>query len=107
MRRFTTPTLPMTVPVDLTGADIRVAIKQGQRVMQKSGADVTSAYNAETGKTELSVTLTQEETGMLLADIHVLVQINWIWPSGAREATNIKKIIVTENLLSEVIRYGD
>lgn len=107
MIRFTTPTLPMTVPVDLTGADIRVAIKQGQRVMQKSGADVTSAYNAETGKTELSVTLTQEETGMLLADIHVSVQVNWIWPSGAREATNIKKIIVTENLLSEVIRYGD
>jgi hypothetical protein len=97
----------MTVPVDLTGADIRVTIKQSQRVMQKSGADVTSAYNSETGKTELSVTLTQEETGRLLADCHVSVQVNWIWSNGAREATNIKKIIVTENLLSEVIRYGD
>lgn len=107
MIRFTTPTLPMTVPVDLTGADVRVTIKQSQRVMQKSGAEVASAYNSETGKTELSVTLTQEETGMLLADRHVSVQVNWIWPNGAREATSIKKIIVTENLLSEVIRYGD
>ena len=34
MKRFTTPTLPMTVPVDLTGADIYVTIKQGQRKLQ-------------------------------------------------------------------------
>ncbi len=42
MRRFTTPTLPMSVPVALTGADVYVIIKQGQRKLLKTGADVVA-----------------------------------------------------------------
>ena len=107
MRRFTTPALPMTVPVDLTGADIYVTIKQGQRKLQKTGADVVSVYDSESGKTTLTVTLTQEETGAFLAEKSATIQVNWIFSDGTRSATNIKKIDVTENLLNEVIEYDD
>ncbi len=107
MRRFTTPTLPLSVPVDLTGADIYVTIKQGQRKLQKTGSDVISVYDAESGKTTLTVTLTQEETGAFLAEKSATIQVNWIFADGTRSATNIKKIDVTENLLSEVIEYDD
>lgn len=107
MRRYTTPTLPMTVPVDLTGADIYVTIKQGQRKLQKTGADVVSVYDSESGKTTLSVTLTQEETGAFLAEKKAYVQVNWIFSDGTRDATNIKQIDVSENLIAEVIRYAD
>lgn len=107
MRRFTTPALPMTVPVDLTGADIYVTIKQGQRKLQKTGSDVISVYDAESGKTTLTVTLTQEETGAFLAEKSATIQVNWIFADGTRSATNIKKIDVAENLLNEVIEYDD
>ena len=107
MKRFTTPSIPMTVPVDLTGADIYVTIKQGQRKLQKTGADVISVYDAESGKTTLTVTLTQEETGAFLAEKKAYVQVNWIFSDGTRDATNIKQIDVSENLIAEVIRYAD
>ena len=107
MRRYTTPTLPMTVPVDLTGAEIHVTIKQGARKIQKTGADIVSVYDSESGKTELSVSLSQEETGAFLAEKKAYVQVNWIFPNGIRDATNIKQIDVSENLIAEVITYGD
>jgi len=107
MRRYTTPTLPMTVPVDLTGAEIHVKIKQGARMIQKTGTDVVSVYDSESGKTELSVSLSQEETGAFLAGRRAEVQVNWIFSDGTRDATNIKQIDVSENLIAEVITYGD
>lgn len=107
MRRFTTPVLPMTVPVDLTGADVYVTIKQGQRKLQKTGSDVISVYDSESGKTTLTIQLSQEETGAFLSEKQATVQVNWIFENGTRSATNIKKIDVTENLLNEVIEYDD
>ena len=107
MRRFTTPTLPMTVPIDLTGAEIHVTIKQGARKIQKTGTDVTAIYDSESGKTELSVSLTQEETGAFFAEKKAYVQVNWIFSDGTRDATDIKQIDVSENLIAEVITYGD
>lgn len=107
MKRYTTPTLPMTVPVDLTGAEIHVTIKQGARKIQKTGTDIVSVWDAESGKTTLSVTLTQEETGAFLAWKKAEVQVNWIFSDGTRDATNIKQIDVLENLIAEVITYGD
>lgn len=106
MRRFTTPILPMTVPVDITGADIYVTIKQGQRKLQKTGEDVVSVYDSESGKTTLTVTLTQEETGQFLSEKKAFVQVNWIFSDGTRDATNIKQVEVTENLIANTITYG-
>ena len=47
MRRYTTPTLPMTVPVDLTGAEIHVTIKQGARKLEKDTGDTSVEYRAD------------------------------------------------------------
>lgn len=108
MRRFTTPTLPLSVPVDLTGADVRVSIKQGQRKLLKQDEDIIGlTYDSETGKTTFSVRLSQEETGAFGAEKQVTIQANWIFADGTRDATNIKKIDVAENLLNEVIEYDD
>lgn len=96
----------MTVPVDLTGAEIHVTIKQGARKIQKTGTDIVSVYDSESGKTELSVSLSQEETGAFLAEKKAYVQVNWIFSDGTRDATNIKPIDVSENLIAEVITYG-
>jgi hypothetical protein len=97
----------MTVPVDLTGAKVYVTIKQGQRKIQKTEADVVSVYNSESRKTTLTVTLTQEETGAFLAEKSATIQVNWIFADGTRDATDTKKIDVSENLITEVIRYAD
>ena len=76
-------------------------------MIQKTGTDVVSVYDSESGKTELSVSLSQEETGAFLAGRRAEVQVNWIFSDGTRDATNIKQIDVSENLIAEVITYGD
>lgn len=107
MRRFTTPILPLSVPVDLTGADVRVSIKQGQRKLLKQDDDIIGlSYDSETGKTSFFIKLTQGETGAFLND-RAFIQANWIFADGTRGATNIKRIEFTENLLNEVIEYGN
>lgn len=107
MRRYTTPTLTMIVPLNIVGADIRVSIKQSSHKIQKSGSAVTAVYDSEKGATELAVSLSQEETGMFSAGGQAQVQVNWIKSDGTRDATEIKTVSITENLLNEVIGYGN
>jgi hypothetical protein len=107
MRRYTTPTLKLIVPLDITGADIRVSIKQSSHKILKIGSAVTAVYDSRKGVTELAVSFTQEETGMFSAGGQAQVQVNWIKPNGDRGATDIETINVTENLLNEVISYGN
>lgn len=107
MRRYTTPTLTLIIPRNVVGADIRVSIKQGANKILKRGTDVIAVYNSVKGATELAVSLTQEETGMFSAGSQAQVQVNWIKSDGDRGATDTETIKVTENLLNEVISYGD
>lgn len=107
MRRYTTPTLTMIVPLNIVGADIRVSIKQGVHKILKSGSAVTAVYNSGKGATELAVSFTQEETGMFSAGGQAQIQVNWIRTDGTRDATEIKTVSIAENLLNEVIGYGD
>lgn len=105
MRKYTTPTLVMSIPADLTDAHVYVTIKQDKRKIEKSGTDVIFVYDPTSEKTELSVTLTQEETGQFYAEDHACVQVNWIFTDGTRQATNIERIKVLENLKVGVITY--
>ena len=107
MRRYTTPTLRMSVPGDITEADIRVTITQGPRKLIKRGPEVTATYDAEADRTNLSVRLTQEETGSFVAKKEATVQVNWIYEDGNRQATAERTINVHENLLNEVIEHGE
>lgn len=97
----------MIVPLNIVGADIRVSIKQGANKILKRGSAVIAVYNSVKGATELAVSLTQEETSMFSAGSQAQIQVNWIRSDGNRGATDVETIKVTENLLNEVISYGN
>lgn len=111
MIRYTTPTLPLYLEeVDLSeNCDVYVTFYQASSSTEitKSMDDLTVLYDSDENKTTISVTLTQEETATLTAGGKALVQANWIFSNGTRGATEIKKISIKENLLEEVISYGD
>lgn len=107
MKRFTTPTLKLGVPLDITGSDIYVSIRQGANKLQKSGTAIVAVYDSADDVTELSVTLAQDETAIFSVGSRVRLQVNWITPDGTRDATDIWSFEVTENLLNEVIEYGN
>ena len=106
MRRYTTPVLPITVPLDITQADVYVDLKQGRRKLRKLIPSEHMTWNEADGITETFVALTQEETGAFLAEKKVTVEVNWIFSDGNRDATEIRTINIEDNLLNEVIVYG-
>jgi hypothetical protein len=102
MRRYTTPTITLkVVGVDLTGSNVYVTFKQeDSTLITKSGDDVTAELDGS--DTTITVSLTQAETGSLMAQKSTSVQVNWM--SGAtRKATEIRYISTTENLLEGVL----
>ena len=113
MIRYTTPTIPLVVEgKDLTdNLDVYVTLEQEvNRVeLTKCGTDLilTTTTHEQTTDTNVSFTLTQEETAMFNLRASVSVQVNWIDASGIRGATEIKTIPVMRNLLDKVIEYGN
>ena len=104
MIRYTTPTIPFEVEADLTGAEVIASLAQGD-VLQLD--KVISSFTVDSGKTTFDVVLTQEETARFCAKAPVQVQVNAIFPDGTRTATNIVRISAFENLLDQVVNYGD
>lgn len=102
MIRYTTPQLLLTVPADLSGADVYVSMEQGKTERDIKATSVT----VEDGKTTIVVTLSQEDTAAFKAT-SVKMQINWITEDGKRYATRQKTVKMNANLLEEVITYGD
>lgn len=102
MIKATTPTITLTLPdnIDLTSADaIYVTFSQFDVTLTKTlGEDVEliSPY-------VIAVTLTQEESLMFVATNYpVNVQVNWM-VNGTRIATEIGQLILSPNLIPEVI----
>ena len=105
MIRYTTPTLSLKV----TGADLSdehitnvyVTLQQGDLILTKDGQDLD--YDAE--HNTVLVFLSEAETAAFAADNPVLVQVNWLYTNAdgttRRAATNIAKISVTRQLLTE------
>lgn len=106
MINYTTPTISLTVEeVDLTGNDVYVSLEQGNHELTKSGSDLI--ISTDEGDTNIIFTLTQEESASFNFGKSVSVQVNYISPTGVRDATEIKTIGVMRNLLDEVIQYGN
>lgn len=85
MRRGSTPTNTFTVDIDLTGATVFVSYEQsGRVVVEKTGSDLTITPD------EITLDLTQEET-LKFRPGEVLIQIRYVFPSGAADASNIIK----------------
>ena len=102
MRGFTTPTIPLKVKgVDLTTADsvyvtftdsVRsIVITKSSPTLEVSGSD-----------TNVTVTLSQAETGQFGPKSRVDIEVNWM-KNGLRGATEIGSVTCFENLLKEVI----
>jgi hypothetical protein len=101
--RYTTPTDELVVKgVDLTGYEVWASYRQRSRKLDVQAADVT--YDGT--DTTVLVPLTQEQTGSFCCG-QVSIQVNWLTPEGARDATTIKEVSVGGNLLDRVMEYGD
>lgn len=101
MRRWTTPTHELVVEgVDLTGCDVYVDYKQGSRTRR---VKVEPEYDG--ADTVLEVEWTQEQSAVF-KEGDVDVQVNWIYPDGSRDASEIATIESTRNILNEEVEYG-
>lgn len=102
MIQATTPTLTLTLPetVDLSTAQtILVTFEQYDTELTKTlndGVEIGATNNV------LLVYLTQEETLLFVPNKAASVQVNW-FDNGARIASEIGKVIITPNLIAEVI----
>lgn len=99
MRRFTTPTITITVEgVDLTAQEVMVTFQQRSRTLTVE----QPAMALVDGDTVISVPLSQLQTGGF-AEGSAEVQVNWLDGHGHRDATTIGAIQVERNLLAEVV----
>ncbi len=102
MRRYTTPTISLTVEgVDLTGMDTYVTISQGGTELTVTNA----AASFDGADTTIALALTQEQTERFRVG-EAKVQVNWVGGDGMRNATTIGRLQVDDNLLRRVVRHG-
>ena len=104
IRRYTTPVQELIVEgVDLTGKDVYVTFQQKSNVSTYTGSEIT--VESDGTDSTVSIHFTQIKTAGFEAGRPVKVQVNWM-DSGERNATEIKEILITRNLLEEVIEDG-
>lgn len=109
MVKYTTPAIQLRIKgIDLTAEqDVRVTLSEDGGVkLTKSGADLNITAEEEQGVivTTIALVLSQQESAAF--NYVSEVQVNWINSQGKRDATEIKTLSVSENLLAEVISYG-
>ena len=103
MIRYTTPTITLTIknyhfPEN---CNVYATFKQCKGEVTKTDLTITE----DGDDTVIEVELTQEETEKFKAGETVFVQVNWVTPSGSRNATSIAQINTFGNLLEEVKQY--
>lgn len=104
MLRYSSTILPLTVAVDLTGAEVMLSLEQGYTNLSKY---VDFEYDPITQKTEIDMALTQEETAKFKANKPVQIMINWVFPNNQRSGSAIAEVPVFENLYRRVMHYGE
>lgn len=101
MIRGTTPTITLKIPSrDLRECDIVVTIQNARKTIHKNNEEMDIEYN---NGTLLSITLSQEET-LSFAEGKASVQVNWLYPTGNREATTIADAYIGKNLYGWVMK---
>ena len=119
MRRFTTPTQKLKiVGANLTGMNVYVTYLQvpqpsmmacernATQPVKFTVTDPDVTYDVDTDTTIIEVSLSQLQTGVLLAGVAAQVQVNWVDVGGSRNATKIKTFNVTQNLIDRELAYG-
>lgn len=83
MRRGSTPTNTFDVDLDLRNATVFISYEQdGAIVVEKTGEDLTI------GESQIALSLTQEET-LKFHPGKVFIQIRYVFPNGAADASDI------------------
>lgn len=99
MVRGTTPTFKLILNDDTV--DLTTATKVYVTFSQ-NGIKLTKSEDLEILEKEVDVYLSQEETlAFVLSSVEI--QINWIYGDGKRACTNIVRVPVGRNLISEVL----
>lgn len=99
MRRYTTPTLTITVKgVDLTNTSVYVTLAQYEQSVTIENPPMS--YDGE--NTVLEVDMSQIQSGSFQRG-NAKIQVNWKDTQGKRDATVIKSVCIGDNLLREVI----
>ena len=99
MVQATTPTFVLTLPstIDLSEAEhILFSIEQNFVTINKDEEDIDVASNVAT------IRLDQEDT-VALSKGNAKIQLNWTYSDGSRACTEVKNIVVGENLHKAVI----
>lgn len=83
MRRGSTPTNTFDVDLDLRNATVFISYEQdGAIVVEKTGEDLMI------GESQIALSLTQEET-LKFHPGKVFIQIRYVFPNGAADASDI------------------
>lgn len=102
MRQFTTPTITLTIDgLDLTGWHTETTLKQGDKVLKINDAPSTTTENG----CQLTIALTQEETGLFDANAGIATQVRFINEAGFAGATDIRTLRIDPVLSGGVINY--
>lgn len=96
MIRWTTPTLTCSMPDGITCDYVILTIRQGDLLIEKT------IQSSEITEDVFSVTLTQSETGSLIAHLPCEAQLN-IVKDDVRLATNVVELEIDINLHNEAI----
>ena len=100
IRRYTTPTISLTVnKIDLTAYDVFVTFKSGNKTLTFTNDDISMTF--ESPDTQIEIEFTQEQSALFSGQ--ALCQINWLTTGGERNATCIRSVNFSPNLLDEVI----
>lgn len=103
MIRGTTPDYVLTLPgIDLTGMTVYVTIRQKNREITLTGAELTVASDGE--DSTIAFMLTQKQT-LMLNEGQASVQVKFIDASGTVGATKIGRLTIDKALLEKVIEY--
>lgn len=106
MRRYTTPTIGVTIRgADLTGCDVCLTLRQGRTVLEFSTEDFVEVEVGE-DSTRVELTLTQEQSAMFDARMPYEVEANVVDSNDFRAATGIKAGRFDRNLKNEVMHHG-
>lgn len=105
MIRYTTPTLILEVPKDLTNVDVYVSLEQNGELLDPIKIGTDDKHFCD-DVTKIYVHFDQNTTGKFKPGASLRMQINWIDSNGIREATDVRTVSVTDNLLEEVLSYA-
>lgn len=105
MRRFTTPTINLTIRgADLTNCNVWLTLSQGGTMLTIRLDELEDWEPGEVTST-CPVTLTQEQSSMFSSTSSTLAQVNALSSDGFRWASEIDNVKLGRNLMEEVVRY--